>query len=287
MKKTVNTTENTNAKNIVEILKTASVRTKLDKKDFPDFYEGIETLLDTCYKVYKARENGTATKEAESKAMASVTAFLHTLGKANGKFISVCEKTTDEENRATVLFDTLVYHSFRDRIYTTSAKLAELENKRSEASKAKTKAHKDLLNGKGTAKAYKEAEKAYQEATKAVKEAQKTLENAEDEMTVKQTASKFTQFVISRLRAIVKNRYAIDEEAAEKLRKLHNKETKAKRTKKAEEKPEAKAESKPEAPKKDGKKKPESKTAKAEAKATETETKTTEAETKAEEKKTA
>lgn len=242
MKNENKTNEN---KTIIETLRTASVRAKLDKKDYSDFYDGIENLLDICYKVYKAREKGNTTAEIESEAMTKVTAFLHTLGKANGKYISVCEKTTDEENRATVLFDTLIYHSFRDKIYTTSAELADLECKRSEASKKKTKAHKDLLSGKGTTKAYKEAEKAYQEATKAVKEAQKTLENAEDEMTVKQTVTKFTQFVISRLRAIVKNRYAIDEEEAEKLRKLHNKETKEKRNGKKTEATEEKKTTKP------------------------------------------
>jgi chromosome segregation ATPase len=191
--------------------------------------------------VYQAREKGTEVNESE--AMTKVTAFLHTLGKANGKYISVCEKTTDDENKATVLFDTLVYHSFRDRIYTKSNDLANLESEKSKASKAKAEAHKKLVEGKGTAKDYKEAVKAYNEAVKKVQEGRKQAE-AEGEMTEKEALSKFVKFATNRLKAIVKNRYAISEEEAQALRKLHNKETKEKRNNGK--KPEAEAK-KPEA----------------------------------------
>jgi hypothetical protein len=255
MSKTVNKIE-ANKPNLIEAIKALKPRQSIDNKAYPDYNKGLKAVLDVCYKVYQAREKGTATAEAESKAMAEVTAFLHTLGKANGKYISVCEKTT-ENGISSVLFDTLVYHSFRDRIYTKSATLASLECEKAKASKAKAEAHAKLMENKGTATAYKEAVKAYDEAVKAV-QAEREKANAEGTLTEKESISKFAKFATARLKAIIENRYAISPEEAEALRKIRNKEAKEKRT---EAKPEApKGSKKPEA------KKPESKPATAKAK---------------------
>lgn len=231
-KKTVNTTNNTN---LVEVIKALKPREAVDGKKYPEYKKGLEAVLDTVYSVYRARENGTITKEAESEAMKQVTEFLHTLGKANGKYISVCEKTT-ENGISSVLFDTLVYHSFKDRIYTKSTALASLENDKAKASKAKAEAHKKLIDGKGTAKDYKEAVKAYDEAVAKV-QAEREKANAEGTLTEKESISKFAKFTTARLKAIIENRFALTTEEAEALRKIRNKEAKAKRT---EAKPEAK-----------------------------------------------
>lgn len=226
----------TNKPSIVEVLKTLKPRQSIDNKLYKEYYEGLKSVLDTCYSVYMAREKGTATKEAESEAMAKVTEFLHTLGKANGKYISVCEKTT-ENGITSVLFDTLVYRSFKDRIYTKSNALASLEADKVTASKKKNEAHANLINGKGTATAYKEAVKAYDEAVKKVN-AEREKENAEGVLTEKESPSKFIKFATARLKAIVDNRYSLTTEEAEALRKIRNKEAKEKRNgKKNEAKP--------------------------------------------------
>ena len=160
--------------------------------------------------------------------MTKVTAFLHTLGKANGKYISVMEKTTDN-GIASVLFDTLVYHSFKDRIYTKSATLAHLESEKKILSKAKAEAHEKLVNGKGTATAYKEAVAKYNEAVAKV-EAERSKANAEAEAVTKASKGNFAKFVTARLKAIINNRYSLSEAEAEAIRKLHNKATKTKRS---------------------------------------------------------
>ena len=242
MNKTVN---NTNT--LTEVIKALKPREAVDSKKYPEYKKGLEAVLDTVYAVYQAREKKQSTPESESKAMTAVTDFLHTLGKVNGKYISVCEKTS-ENGVSSVLFDTLVYHSFRDRIFTKSVTLAEKECEKAKASKAVSKAHKDFLDGKGTAKDYKEAVGAYNEAVKAVN-AEREKANAEGTLTEKESVSKFVKFATARLKAIIENRYAISPEEAEALRKIRNKEAKAKRTeapKKEGKKPEAK---KPEAPK--------------------------------------
>lgn len=225
MKKTVN---NTNSANLIEVIKALKPREAVDGKKYPEYKKGLQTVLDTVYKVYQAREKGTATKEAESQAMTVVTNFLHTLGKANGKYISVCEKTT-ENGIASVLFDTLVYNSFRDRIYTKSSTLATLECDKAKASKEKAEAHKKLISGKGTATAYKEAVAKYDEAVAKV-QAEREKAEAEATLTEKESIAKFTKFTTARLKAIIENRFAISPDEAEAIRKKHNKETKAKRS---------------------------------------------------------
>lgn len=235
MKKTNNAIVN-NQTEIIEVLKALKPREVIDKKSYPNYYKGLAEVLDTVYAIYQSREKGTATKEAESEAMTKVTAFLHTLGKANGKYISVCEKTT--ENGATsVFFDTLVYHSFKDRIFTKSATLASLEAEKATAGKAKAKAHNALVNGKGTATAYKEAVKKFDDIVAKI-EAERKKNGSEGEATVKQSAPLFAKFVTARLKAIVNNRYALSAEEAEAMRKLRNK---AKADKKKATKAEAKA----------------------------------------------
>lgn len=245
MKKTVKTIV-TNQPEIITVLKALKPREAINKKVYPDYYKGLAEILDTVYSVYQAREKGTATKEAESEAMAKVTTFLHTLGKANGKYISVCEKST-ENGTTTVFFDTLVYHSFKDRIYTTSKVLAGLEAEKVTAGKAKAEAHKKLIENKGTATAYKEAVKKYDDIIAKI-EAERNKAGSEAEATTKQSAPLFAKFVTARLKAIVNNRYALSPEEAEALRKIRNKEAKAKRS-----------EAKPEAEAKQGSKKPEAK----------------------------
>lgn len=214
-------------KAIIEVIKELNPREAVSGKEYPEFKKGIVSVLNTCYKVYQARENGTITKEAESEAMTEVTAFLHTLGKANGKYISVCEKTT-ENGVASVLFDTLVYHSFQDRIYTTSQDLAQAENEKAKASKAVKEAHEKFLASKATAKEYKEAVAKYDEAVQKVTNLRKQ-KGKENTLTEKASVGKFTKFATARLKAIIENRYALSKEEAEALRKIRNKETKAKR----------------------------------------------------------
>lgn len=240
MKKTVN---NTNTKaSLIEVIASLKPREAVNGKDYPEYKKGLQAVLDTVYLVYKAREKGTATKEAESEAMKVVTEFLHTLGKANGKYISVMESTT-EKGISSVLFDTLIYNSFRDRIYTKSNTLASLENEKVKASKTVREAHEKFLNGKGTAKDYKDAVVKYNETVKAVNDERKKV-NAEGTLTEKQSLGTFTKFTTARIKAIIENRHALSPEEAEALRKLRNKEAKAKRS-------EAK---KPEAEKDNGKK---------------------------------
>ena len=231
-------------KTVVEMLKEMKPREALDRKEYKEFYNGLSEVLDVVYPIYQAREKGEANAKTESEAMAKITEFLHTLGKANGKYISVCEKTT-ENGIASVLFDTLIYHSFKDRIYTTSEALATLEAEKSTASKAKAEAHTKLINGKGTAKEYKEAVKAYEAVISKI-EAERAKAGAENEMVCKESKSKFQKFAIARLKAIVNNRYALSEEEAEALRKTRNKEAKAQRKAQRKAKPqtEAKAEKK-------------------------------------------
>ncbi len=219
-------------KTIIEVLKELKPREAVNGKEYPEFKKGLEAVLNVCYSVYQAREKGTATKEAESKAMTEVTAFLHTLGKVNGKYISVCEKTT-ENGIASVLFDTLVYHSFRDRIYTKSITLAEWEAKKKTAGQEKAKAHEALVNGKGSTKAYKEAIAKFEDICDKIN-AERDKANAEGTLTEKESLAKFTKFTTARLKAIIENRYAISPEEAEAMRKLRNK---AKADKKKEAKP--------------------------------------------------
>lgn len=239
MKKTVN--NNTNNANLIEVIQALKPREAVDGKKYPDYKKGLQSVLDTVYAVYQAREKGTATKEAESEAMKIVTDFLHTLGKANGKYISVCEKTT-ENGISSVLFDTLVYHSFKDRIYTKSVDLANLESEKAKASKAKAEAHKKLIDGKGTAKDYKEAVAKYEEAVAKV-QTEREKANAEGTLTEKESISKFAKFTTARLKAIIENRFALSTEEAEAMRKIRNKEAKAKRS----EKPQTAKATKPEA----------------------------------------
>ena len=238
MKKTVNT-KTINQPELIGVLKALKPRESINKKSYPEYYKGISDILDTVYSIYQAREKGTATKEMESEAMTKVTAFLHTLGKANGKYISVCEKTT-ENGTTSVFFDTLVYHSFKDRIYTKSVTLAGLEAEKATAGKAKAEAHKKLIEGKGTATAYKEAVKTFDSIVAKI-EAERNKAGSEGEATVKQSAPLFAKFVTARLKAIVNNRYALTPEEAEAIRKVRNKEAKAKRNEAKQEakKPEA------------------------------------------------
>lgn len=205
---------------IIEAIKDLKAGKTLDKKQYKEYYDNINNILDTVYTVYQAREKGDFSKD--SQAMTEVTAFLHTLGKANGKYISVCEAVNDDEKNA-VLFDVLVYHSFKDKVITTSQTLAGLELEKSKASQEKNKAHKELIDGKGTAKAYKDAVKLYNEAVAKV-EAEKDKLGSQDDVTVKQSLSAFAKFTTSRLKAIIKKRYALSEEEMTALRKLHNKE---------------------------------------------------------------
>lgn len=221
MSKTVKTIV-TNNNNVIEAIKALKPRQFINKKEFPEYNKGLEAVLDTVYSVYQAREKGTATKEAESEAMTKVTEFLHTLGKANGKYISVCEATKDGNGKATVFFDTLVYHSFKHIVYTTSNTLATLENEKSKASATKNEAHKKLIEGKGTATAYKEAVKNYDNIIAKI-EAERSKNGSENEMKVKASKTAFIKFATLELKAIINNRYSLTTEEAEAMRKLRNK----------------------------------------------------------------
>jgi hypothetical protein len=233
-------------KTIIDVIKELKPREAVNGKDFPEFKKGMQNVLDICFSIYQAREKGTATKEAESKAMSEVTEFLHTLGKVNGKYISVMESTT-EKGISSVLFDTLVYNSFKDRIFTKSEALAEADNEKAKASKKVRENHEKFLNGKGTAKDYKEAVAKYNEAVAKVAKLRNENGN-EDTLTEKESLAKFTKFTTARLKAIIENRFALSPEEAEAMQKLRNKE-------KADKKKEAKKpEAKPEAPKNNGKK---------------------------------
>lgn len=219
---------------IAEALASLTPRAMLEKKAFPAFYDGLDSVLDVLYSVYRDRENGTSTSASESQAMSALTAFLHTLGKVNGKFISVADKVATDEGAVTssTLFDCLVYHSFADRIFTTSATLASLELKKAKASKRKAEAHRALIDGaEGAPEEYKRACTAYDKAVKAVK-AEQAKQGAEGEMTAKAPKARFVRFVTSRLRAVIFNRKALTAEEAEAIRKMHNKETKEARTSK-------------------------------------------------------
>lgn len=224
---------------IIEVLKGLNPRKMPDRKTYKAYYDGLTEVLNIVYSVYRGREAGKPVNESE--AMTEVTKFLHTLGKVNGKFISVCEKTTDGNGLTAVLFDVLVYHSFKDRIYTKSETLARLEADKATAGKAKAKAHKELIDGKGTAKAYKEAVEAYNGIIAKI-EAERSKAGSEGEAVTKQSPSTFIKFATARLKAIINNRYALTEAEAEALRKVRNKEAKAKRKAKAEKPTKAKQE---------------------------------------------
>lgn len=228
MSKTVKTIV-TNNNNVIEAIKALKPRQFINKKEYPEYNKGLESVLDTVYSVYQARERGTATAKAESEAMAKVTEFLHTLGKANGKYISVCEATKDGNGKTTVFFDTLVYHSFKHVVYTTSNTLASLEAEKSTLSKAKAEAHTKLINGKGTATAYKEAVKKYDDILAKI-EAERSKNGSENEMKIKASKTAFIKFATLELKAIINNRYSLSTEEAETMRKLRNKATKEKRT---------------------------------------------------------
>ena len=244
-----------NTKNLIEVIKSLNPRAMVDKKEFPEYYANTRELLSVVYEVFSARDKGKPINESE--AMTKVTAFLHTLGKANGKYISVCEATKDENGNATNFFNNLVYHSYKHKIFTISAELASLESEKAKASKKQREMHEKFLNGKATAKEYKEAVSAFNEAKKTVDEMRKT-EGVEDENKVKESEANFTKWLTKELKSIIKKRYALTEEEAEAMRKLHNKETKEKRQGKSEAKPEAKT-TKPKTTKKSNGKKAEAK----------------------------
>jgi hypothetical protein len=122
--------------------------------------------------------------------------------------------------------------------------LSEAELEKIKASKTKNEAHKKLVEGKGTATAYKEAVKAYDIAISKVN-AEREKAEAEGTLTEKESLSKFVKFATARLKAIIENRYAISPEEAEAIRKIRNKEAKAKRS---EAKPEAKTKAKAKKP---------------------------------------
>ena len=228
MKKTTTTTTNAKTADVVSAIRNLTARGKLDRKTHKAYYDGAKEILNTCFAVYRARENGTSTVEMESKAMTEVTAFLHTLGKVNGKFISVCEKTA-ENGITSVLFDSLVYNSFDDSIICVSDDLAKALCEKATASKEKAKTHKALVDGKGTAKAYKDACKVYDEKCEAVAKLQE--KQGKEKAIVKIAKDgKFTAFLTARLRQIIENRFAMTSEEVEAMRKVRNKTTKAKRS---------------------------------------------------------
>jgi hypothetical protein len=215
-------------KTIIETIKGLNPRETLDRKAYKDFYKNLDNLHKELYKVYQARENGTSTDELETQAKTKTTEFLHTLGKCNGKYISVHEPTTTENGQSAILFDILVYHSFKDRIYTKSTTLANLELEKKKATSEKTKAHKALIDGKATAKDYKQAVKKVDDI-KAKIELERKKKGAESEQVVRDNKSTFAKFTIARLKAIAQVRFSMTDEQAENLRKARNKDTKARR----------------------------------------------------------
>lgn len=238
MKKTVEKME------LITVIAGLLPRESVDRKLYPEYSKGIKELLKTVYSVYQAREKGTSNTKLESEAMSKVTEFLHTLGKANGKYISVAEKVADKNGKEAILFDMLVYNSFRYKIFTTDKTLASLLCEKSIAGKKKAEAHKKLIEGKGTAKDYKEAVASYESIVAKI-EAERKKAGTEAEQTVSESNGTFERFVTSTLKAIIKNRFALTPEEAEAQRKLGNKSRKATRKGKPKaesKKPETKAE---------------------------------------------
>lgn len=235
-------------KTIIETIANLLPSATLVKKENKEFYANAKDILCTLYEVYRGRESGKPANESE--AMAKVTEFLHTIGKANGKFISVMEKTENGE-RGNTLFETLVYHSFRHDVITTSATLADLQMKAQKASKEAREAHEALLNGSGSAEAYKAKAEALTKARAKV-EAEKQKINAQKDVKRIAKESTFTKLLILELKAIAQKRFAMTEEEVKAQRAKRNAETKKKRKSNA--KPtEAKAEAKKPAPKKPAK----------------------------------
>ena len=232
-----------NATTLAEVIANLLPRQKVNAKAYPDYYNGIKAVHSAVYGVYKDAEAGTLTaeefKQKRSAAMTVVTEFLHTLGKVNGRYISVVEKTAEKtesgEIISAVLFDTLVYNSFMDYIYTTSADFASLLADFDEAKAKKNDAHKALLEGRGSAAEYKKAAKTAADWAKKVKEAQGVAGN-ESKRTIKKHDGTFATFVTNRLQAIIENRMAMSEEESEAIRKARNK---ANKERKAEQKTEA------------------------------------------------
>ena len=228
-----------NATTLAEVIANLLPRQKVNAKAYPDYYNGIKAVHSAVYGVYKDAEAGILTAEKRSAAMTVVTEFLHTLGRVNGRYISVVEKTAEKtesgEIVSAVLFDTLVYNSFMDYIYTTSADFASLLADFDEAKAKKNDAHKALLEGRGTAAEYKKAAKTAADWAKKVKEAQAVAGN-ESKRTIKKHDGTFATFVTNRLQAIIENRMAMSEEESEAIRKARNK---ANKERKAEQKTEA------------------------------------------------
>ena len=215
-----------NATTLAEVIANLLPRQKVNAKAYPDYYNGIKAVHSAVYGVYKDAEAGTLTAEKRSAAMTVVTEFLHTLGRVNGRYISVVEKTAEKtesgEIISAVLFDTLVYNSFMDYIYTTSADFASLLADFDAAKAKKNDAHKALLEGRGTAAEYKKAAKTAADWAKKVKEAQAVAGN-ESKRTIKKHDGTFATFVTNRLQAIIENRMAMSEEESEAIRKARNK----------------------------------------------------------------
>ena len=222
------------AATIIEKIAKLNPRESLDKKEYKSFYNDIKQLHTIVYDMYRNREQGKATDESESKAMTEITKILHTIGKCNGRYISVVE-SDNINGQSSTLLNNLIYHSYNDKIICTSKSLAELLNTKSELGKAKAKAHKDLIDGKGSAKAYKESVTKYDEILEKIATEQKKA-NAEKSIMCKASDSTFAKFVINRLKAIAEKRMALTEDEAKALRKLRNK---AKRDQKKSEKAQA------------------------------------------------
>ena len=155
--------------------------------------------------------------------MQTITTFLHTLGKANGKYISVMERTTSKDGNASVLFETLVYNSFKHAKFATSEKMASLLADRKQASQAKKTAHNDFINGTGTAKAYKEACAKFDDIVTAIK-AEKNKQGSEKNAKIQDNNGTFLKLLVLELQEIANKRYALTAEEAEAQRKLYNKE---------------------------------------------------------------
>lgn len=241
MKKTVNTIE---VKNAIEVIAGLKARQRLPRKEYKAVYDGLDTLCkETLYPLYCAMDKGTKQgkelDKARSEAMTKTTAFLHTLGKANGKYISVADTVEEKQGttlQSATLFDTLLYHSYKHDVICVDNDLAHLKAEKAKASKAQREAHTALLNGKGSAKDYKE--KAQQVKDIEVKIEALRNGSKEIEKDVAKRNNGFSNFALLELKKVAKKRFAMSDEEVAKERKLHNKETKEKR--KAGAKPEAK-----------------------------------------------
>ena len=227
MKKTIKTII-PNAIPLCDFLKAKTPRQVVDAKTYPDFCNASREALQALYRLYCAQEKGTATAEQRSATMSTVTAMLHTIGKVNGKYISVVEQAQTEEGLTFVLFDTLLYHSFTDKIITTSTTLASLLCDRSKASKAKREAYKAMLDGTGTAEAYQKKAKAFEAIAKKVK-AEQAKQGAEDDSKTIAKEAQFLRFLVRRLQDIIKQRFAKPLEDIEAERAQRNAEAKARR----------------------------------------------------------